>query len=186
MRHRYHCPGRLVPVLSLFLLVCTDWPYSPATFQIPTRKPGLPYVAPRDSVRQFLSGSRAKLAYIEGLGRNRAIYFIDYTSDSTFPPPLRLHMPVEQDPSLAYSVETPMISPDGKWVAYFISDQVSTHITYVQRLDTTALPVRFAEHAAHPHWWKDRATGKLYLLYCSAALGDVAAQLRTISTDTGS
>ncbi len=168
--------------MALYVVMCAsifscnnEWFYNPEKFITPDRKV-LADFALKPPVQEIINKENFKIAFCQGRGANRKIAYVDYSSYSATDSLISaqsLRMPIEQNPELRFPPEAPVISPDGKWVTYFLTDKDETHITYIQKLDTAALPVKMSENAAHPHWWED-TTGSLFIVYCNKARGDVS------------
>ncbi|MFC1585915.1 hypothetical protein ACFL5V_10245 [Fibrobacterota bacterium] len=85
--------------------------YSPEPFELPELVVEVPYVAQTD-IAAFLGTSNAKLVFTKRDPRPR-IFWSDLNRPSPTLIPLRV--PADRD---NYNADSPLISPDGNWVAY--------------------------------------------------------------------
>jgi len=156
---------------AAILLRCdSDWPYKPTQFITPVYVP--PALA---NVTSFVGTSNAKIAFTLDIQGGRWIYFADYSASSA-PLPQKLKKPAGKE--RGYHTDSPLLSPDGKWVTYFFF-QIGSGLyqAYVQRLDTTSEPVLIASPASDPHWWVD-SLGGWYIVYSNKGgfiTGDIEA-----------
>jgi hypothetical protein len=105
------------------------------------------------SVARFFGSTRFKMVYslVPGDG---TLYYVDYSADGD-PVPIALAKPSGQPNDYCGS---PLISPDGNWVAYHCyenSAQGNSYSSYIQRLRPGSTPILVAENASDPHWWVD-------------------------------
>jgi|GEM_PF-568486 len=63
---------------------------------------------------------------------------------------------------------SPLVSPDGKWVAYHAysaSAMGPLYSCYIQRLSDGSAAKLIADGASDPHWWNDPTSGAYYIVY---------------------
>jgi len=63
-----------------------------------------------------------------------------------------------------FHADSPLISPDGSFVAYYLTAGATVNGAYIQRLDTASSPVLIDANGTEPHWWQDN-TGGIYIIY---------------------
>lgn len=105
----------------------------------------------KELVQKFFGTTRFKFVYTL-LNQGGTLFYIDYSSAES-PAPVPLKKPKGYESWYAHS---PLISPDGNWVAYHIfsnATQGTSYRSYIQKLDPSAEPVFIAEKASDPHWW---------------------------------
>jgi hypothetical protein len=116
--------------------------------------------ASKEMVRHYFGTTQFKFVYAL-LQEGRRLYYVDY-SVSGDPAPVPLQKPEGLENWYCHS---PLISPDGGWVAYHCfpnSAQGAYYRSYIQRLSPDARPVLIAEQASDPHWWVDRNNNDQY------------------------
>jgi hypothetical protein len=114
---------------------------------------------------QFFGTTQFKFVYTVDPG-NGALYYVDYGA-SDAPIPIRLSKPAGRENEYCAS---PLISPDGNWVAFHCFENPSHgnyYSSYIQRLTPGSTPVFIAEGASDPHWWVDTNSSghEYYLVY---------------------
>jgi hypothetical protein len=117
----------------------------------------------KEHVRQFFNTSRVKVVYALP-SRVGTLYFVDYDGAGE-PVPVALPKPVGRE---SWSCASPLVSPDGDWVAYHCfanSSKGNLYASYIQRLLPGAVPVLVADAASDPHWWVDPFTKEYYIVY---------------------
>ncbi len=139
---------------ALFLFSC-NFPYQPKQFVLPAIPS--PFIT-TDSIAAFIGTSNVKIAYTLNEG-SRWVYFIDFNKPS--PMPLKLKKPAGKE---NINGDSPLISPDGSFVTYYLTHGADFQGAYLQKLDSLASPVLIAANGTEPHWWKD-ATGQVYIIY---------------------
>lgn len=104
-----------------------------------------------DSIAQFFGTSEVKLVYLASSGN---LAYIDYAKSDK---PVELKAPEGVSGNL---LDSPLISPDGKFIVF---DMISTSYSwksYVQELSENSLPVEIEKldgmisNPVFPHWWK--------------------------------
>ncbi len=150
--------------------------YGTPHFWLPdTAKGGDPASAPgyatsgfveKSALTQFFGTARFKFVYTVVPG-NGALRYVDYSS-SADPSPVELPKPAGRENEYCAS---PLISPDGNWVAFHCFENPSYgsyYSSYLQRLSPGAEPILVAEGASDPHWWVDpNSSGRDYYLVYS-------------------
>jgi hypothetical protein len=143
-------------VITAFLFSC-NFPYQPQQFVLPEN----PFKFPSSqTVKAFADNAKnVKLAYtlMEG---SRWVYYVDFSD--TAPRPIKLKKPAGKETMHA---DSPLISPDGSFVAYFMTQGGSLiNGAYIQKLDPSSEPVLIAANGTEPHWWVD-SQGVIYIIY---------------------
>jgi hypothetical protein len=152
----------LLVACSAAAIVSCNFPYRPEAFVLPEQ----PYKFPSSSEIQTFFGTRnVKLAYTlkEGTGR-RTVYFVDFNDSAVVHKKLNKASGFEN-----LNADSPHLSPDGTFVAYYLTDNLSIYGAYIQRLDVSADPVLVASNGTEPHWWKD-SLNTLYVVFSDRIL----------------
>ncbi len=107
----------------------------------------------KDFVQRFFGTVQFKFVstVIPGDG---TLSYVDYSLPGD-PAPVQLPKPKGKENAYCAS---PLISPDGNWVAYHCfknSSQGNYYSSYIQRLRPGSTAVLIAEGASDPHWWVD-------------------------------
>jgi hypothetical protein len=147
-------------VLAAVLLSC-NFPYKPEQFVLPEQQYKFPSSG---EIQTFFGTTNVKLAYTLKESGARTVYFVDFNDSA--PSPKKLKKPVGKENLLA---DSPLLSPDGSFVAYYMTNGASVFGAYLQRLDTSASPVLIASYGTEPHWWKD-AYGTMYVIFSDQIL----------------
>jgi len=83
-------------------------------------------------------------------------------------------------------VYAPVISPDGRWVAFCTRDEGSRDASeiYLRKLDPTGSKmVRLPESPAFlPRWWTDPSTNEVFIVYTTSAVDNATAGWETTAT----
>jgi len=143
-------------IAGVFIVSC-NFPYQPKQFVLPELPNPFAAVSP-DSIVSFFGTSNVKFAYTLKEG-SRWVYFIDFNDPA--PAPTKLKKPSGKE---TVNGDSPLISPNGMFVAYYLTPGATPQGAYMQRLDGSASPVLIAENGTEPHWWTD-ADSQLYVLY---------------------
>lgn len=146
---------------SLLLVFCENWPYKPNQFIAPVPPPPENAFVSKDSLSAFVGTLNVKLAYTKSIpGGNQLLYFVDFR-DSLVAPKLLKKPGGKQD----WSANCPILSPDGKLVAYYLTDPLNSKhaVAYCQKLDTNAEPNLIDDPGSDPHFYKDNQN--LYIIY---------------------
>jgi hypothetical protein len=110
------------------------------------------------AIRTFFGTDSVKIVYAvkqNGL----MLRFIDFSTPD--PKPVQLPKPEGRS---TWDVESPLISPDGRWVVFNCIGQ-GVYESYIQRLDEHAMPILLANNAADPHWWIHPEFKTTYIIY---------------------
>jgi hypothetical protein len=154
--------GRCLFVTIVAFLCFCNFPYQPRQFVMPE----IPYKFPSSqTVKAFADNAKnVKLAYtlMEG---SREVYFIDFSD--TAPQPIKLKKPAGKSNMHA---DSPLISPDGSFVAYYITEGgITVNGAYIQKLDPLSEPLLIAAKGTEPHWWVN-AQGETFIIYSDKIL----------------
>lgn len=124
---------------------------------------GMPVITPNlAGVIQLFGHSQVKLVVVNATSARRTLAYMDFSAA-----PVRVQEFMDDS-----TVFTPVISPDGQWVAYANVDEGDTRkgIVKIRSLAAggvaRALPV---DGAAIPRWWVDPASSDTFLVYASNA-----------------
>ena len=115
----------------------------------------------RESINEFFGTYNVTVAYTAVENNVSQLAFMDYSQAT--PEPVKLTKPEGRE---SWTVESALISPDGKWVAFNCFAQLEFYVAYIQALSSGSTPYLVEEDAADPHWWihPDDAS-LLYLVY---------------------
>jgi hypothetical protein len=149
-------------VLCQLLVSCdSGWPYKPVQFIAPEPPPPKHAFIPTAALDSFCGTGNVTLLYtysIQGV-MTQTIYYVHLSdSDAT---PVKLKKPAGRE---GWKAESPMPSPDGKLVTYYLFPPIGHSAAYIQKLDSTSDPVPIAEPGSDPHFYKDQQ-GKLFVTY---------------------
>lgn len=112
------------------------------------------------SVFSFFGTSQVKVAVAVASGRDLSLYYRDYAGDDRLVPLAR------PDDRAGWRCESPLISPDGGWVAFNAWKTPALYESYIQELSATSRPILLKEGWSDPHWWAHPADSSLlYLVY---------------------
>jgi len=146
------------------LLPCScKYPYQPSQFILPSPN----FIFPSKSdIQNFVGFANVKLAFTLTTTVSN-VYFLDYNNynDSAFLP-LQLKKPKGME---SFNCARSRISPDGSFVAYYLTAGATINGAYIQRLDTAATPVLVDANGTEPHWWQD-SSGGVYIIYSNVIL----------------
>jgi hypothetical protein len=149
----------LIALSTGFLVSSCNFPYQPKQFVIPPPD----YIFPSKSgMMNFIGNGSAQVKLAFTLKNSvRDVYYIDYNdyNDSAFYP-RKLKKPAGKE---NFHGDSPLVSPDGSFVAYYLTAGATVNGAYIQRLDTASSPVLIDAKGTEPHWWQDN-TG-LYIIY---------------------
>jgi hypothetical protein len=123
----------------------------------------------KDMVRQFFGTTQFKFIY-SILENGGTLYYVDY-SVSGNPAPIPLQKPEGLE---SWYCHSPLISPDGGWVAYHCfsnSAQGAYYRSYIQRLAPDAQPILIDDKASDPHWWVNRSNSDQYYIVYTVTNG---------------
>lgn len=112
------------------------------------------------SVATFFGTTAVKVVFAKSSGRVQSLYYRDYRAGGGVVP---LKRPAGRS---GYNCESPLISPDGKWVTYNVYKSTSSYECYISELTPESTPQLFASGASDPHWWvHPRDPSLLYIVY---------------------
>lgn len=145
--------------ITCIMLGSCDFPYRPQEFVAPTPPVPLYTFIPQSALRAFVGTTNVKIVFCR-TATGAAVYYVDY-NDSTLPVN-KLKMPA----GYGGYPSSPLLSPDGQWVVYFVFNGPTDCAAFVQKLDPNADPVKVGGvFATDPHWWKDPSDNSLYIIY---------------------
>jgi hypothetical protein len=172
----------------IMLLSCGyELPYRPQQFKAP--RLSVPLTS-RDMVRDFLrlDHYHFKLAFTRKA--DQSIYVVDFsqveTTDTTVIPKI-FRLKTDGMP------DSPLLSPDGTLVTFFIRISASQQKAYIWKIDDGSVPIEIASQGTDPHFWQD-STGRLFVVYSDkfqvnknelAAITGFATYLQEIDTESG-
>ncbi|MBD3345924.1 MAG: hypothetical protein GF401_12750 [Chitinivibrionales bacterium] len=134
----------------------------------------------KTTINQYFGTDTVKITFCKGTASGISIFYIDYSEAA---PQLRqLERPAGKGPQ--WICESPLISPDGNWVAYNckIGNGAETNEAYIQELAEGSKPIRIASVGAEPHWWKDPVDSALYIVYTDRG-GPLPSELNDNTND---
>ncbi len=144
-------------VLALTIASC----YSPTEFVAPEDDLK---IAAGSSVLSFVGSQQAKISYTKKVGGVRTVFFVDFAAAEQKPVQLKKPAGFESK-----NADSPLISPDGNWVAYSILQGNDPQGVYIQELSADAEPILVDAQGTEPHWWT-ADDGSLYLIYSDVFL----------------
>jgi hypothetical protein len=151
---------------AMFMVSCDfDYPYNPQQFVPPTLS--LP-LSGRDAIKNFLgiSSYRFKLAFTRA--SEQSLYIVDFSQMEMNAAAGDEHPKVTKlanDPDRSgYQFDSPLFSPDGALVTYFLRSGAAAQVPYVQKADGQSAAVALAENGTDPHFWQD-SSGALFIIY---------------------
>jgi hypothetical protein len=171
-----------ISVVCIFFIMSCDigWPYRPEEFKIPAPDLIDDFIN-RDSLADFTGIDADSIIFVFTLQLNnggRTIYFVNFKE--AIPVALRLKKPADKPD---WDADSPLLSPDGKLVTYYLLNpediSASQGATFVQRLDTSAVPVQITAKGSEPHFYMDKINN-LYVIYADTC-GKIDAKLDAIS-----
>jgi hypothetical protein len=107
-------------------------------------------------IRSFFGTDSVKLVWADDNG----IQYIDYSAGASV-------QSLDVPDSAGFGYDSPLISPDGEWVAYNFVQGVDPCIAVVQKLSAGSTPVYVDTdvNTCEPHWWKPDTSQSYYLVY---------------------
>jgi hypothetical protein len=144
----------------VFLLSSCNFPYQPKQFVLPEIQSSF---ISGDSLQAFAGTLNVKIAFTLNEG-SRFVYFVDFNQPA--PVAVKLKKPAGKE---SLSGDSPLISPDGLFVSYFLTHGADIQGAYFQKLNSTAEPVLVSANGTEPHWWKD-SLGQTYIIYSDQLL----------------
>lgn len=103
--------------------------------------------ADKGTVTAFFGTSKVKFAFALKKNGFLSLFYVDFAIDSK---PVPLQRPSDRQ---NWDLESPLISPDGKWIVYNAYDSPDHYESYIQELSSNSKPVLLASGASDPHWW---------------------------------
>jgi uncharacterized protein (TIGR02171 family) len=111
---------------------------------------------------QLFGHNQVKLVFVNTTSKTRTLCYIDFTES-----PVTVHEFLDDS-----TVFTPVISPDGQWVAYSNVDEGDTRTgtVKIRKLapGSVAVPIPVAS-AVIPRWWVNPASSDTFLVYATNA-----------------
>jgi hypothetical protein len=156
-------PTLAAAVLTAFFISCR-FPYEPAPFVLPEQ----PYKFPGSAEMQSFFGTPdVKIAYVIKDKGHQTVYYFDNTDTSRTHKKLKKYAGYED-----FDADSPLLSPDGSFVAYDLRQGLSIYGAYIQKLDPDAAPVLIAANGTEPHWWVDTAVlpHQVYVIFSDQIL----------------
>ncbi len=118
------------------------------------------------TVEGFFGTNNVRLTYVDGDNNSsQHIVFIDFANGGK-EKAIKLKKPKDRSD---WSVESPMISPDGNFVVYAMEKNASTWESYIQELSEDAEPIKIertkdmVSDPSQPHWFE--FGGRLFVLW---------------------
>ncbi len=150
----------IICMLLGMLQYSCDFPYQPKQFALPAIQSSF---ISSDTIQQFVGTSNVKITYTLNEG-SRWIYFVDYNQST--PAPVKLKKPSGKE---TVNGDSPSISPDGLFVAYYLTHGADIQGAYFQKLNSSAAPVLVSANGTEPHWWKD-SNNRIFIIYSDQAM----------------
>jgi hypothetical protein len=148
-----------VSFIAFFMASC----YQPTQYVPPVINLGF---APKDTITAFTGSANFKMAFTKKIDGIRCVHFIDYSQSPLLP--VMLKKPVGKD---AIDADSPILSPDGKYVTYYLVSGNIEQGAYVQYLDENSDPVEVDSAGTEPHWWQD-SSGQFFIVYSNKFQSD--------------
>jgi hypothetical protein len=124
------------------------------------------YFVAGEKVAEFVGEKNVKLAYtLKGNQLGRRVYYVDLNTSN--PQPKMLKVPAGKE---NINADSPLFSPDGNFVTYFMIKGNDGYGVYVQALSPDAVALEIDPTGVEPHWWTDPASGQLYIVYSTQFL----------------
>jgi hypothetical protein len=174
-----------IAVLSCLWLTAScnsDFNYTPKQFVAPTLS--VPLIN-SDSIRNFLGApsNSFKLAFTNA--SDQALYIVDFSQNEVDPTTGEQHPSVvklPRDPARpGWNFDSPLLSPDGKLVTYYLRSGATQQAPYVQDVSGATAAISVASVGTDPHFWVD-STGELFIIYSDKNL----TQINMLSSLSGS
>ena len=119
-------------------------------------------IVDRETVKKFFGTYNVKLTYALKENGILSLYYVDFSKGNQA---VKLQKPADKR---NWDFESPLISPDGKWIVFNAYEITSFYESYIQELSPTSLPILIESNAADPHWWSHPDDpSKLYIIYTS-------------------
>lgn len=157
-----------IPVVAAVMtavIVACQFPYKPEQFVLP-EWPVSPYKFPSVSaIDSFFNTHNVIIAFTLYENDTRVIYYVNF--NDAVPAQVKLKKPAGMENIWA---DSPLISPDGSFVAFYLIAGNTEYGAYIQKLDPNAQPVLVASNGTEPHWWQDQDT--TFLIYSDKYMVD--------------
>lgn len=104
-----------------------------------------------EDVEAFFGTRNVKLTYSEKVDGKLSIFLVDYSTGKA--EPMALTKPKGKE---NYNCESGLISPDGRWIAYNVYQNVFQYSAYMQPLSanqSVVEPIAISETGSDPHWF---------------------------------
>ena len=144
--------------LILFISCGYELPYRPQQFVVP--RISVPLTS-RDMIRDFLGSNDYDFKFAFTRKADQSIYVVDFSSveitdTAVIPKVYRFKSDGMPD--------SPLFSPDGTLVTYFVRLSASQQRAYVLKIGEGTVPIEIASQGTDPHFWQD-STGRLFVVY---------------------
>lgn len=126
--------------------------------------------ADKNSVRKFFGTSDVKVVFSRKESGSLSLYYVNYNESAV---PSKLPRPAGKE---NWKLESPLISPDGKWVVYNAYQSTRYYESYIQELRPGSVPILIAEGASDPHWWTHPDDRSLQYIVYARIPGDNLVQ----------
>ena len=157
---------KTLPLFTAALVLSCGFPYDPEPFVLP-EWPVSPYKFPSsDTIASFFNTHNVKIVYTLLENGTRVVYYVDFNDAA--PAQKKLIKPSGRE---NIDADSPLLSPDGTFAAYYLIAGNTMYGAYFQKLDPSAQPVLVASTGTEPHWWTD-STGQVYVIYSNQYLVD--------------
>ena len=126
------------------------------------------------TVEGFFGTKNVRLTYVDGEGGAQEIVYVDYSKGSKSKA-VRLEKPEGRED---WKIDSPLISPDGKFVVYNMYEGVFSWEAYIQELPTSTSSTKaikiprtkdMMSEPAQPHWFE--WNGRLFVLWAEFPQG---------------
>lgn len=137
-----------------------------------------------DSLGTFFGTDSVKLVYVS---EDDKVIFVDFANGGK-----RVTLPRPSGRS-GWMMDSPLISPDGKWITYNILEDSFTWESYIQELAANSTPVKIPTDSTtslepvQPHWWQFGS--RLFVVWAEFPSGNAwlnKADLTNASAQDGS
>lgn len=143
----------MLGVVAAALLTCDySLPYRPGQFVPPTLS--VP-IASRDMVRDFLKKTDYRFKFAFTRKSDQSIYIVDFSGS----PSPRVYRFVSNG-----QPDSPLFSPDGQWITWFVRLSATTQKVYVRSISDGSAAVEIAAQGTDPHFWED-SLKNLFVVY---------------------
>jgi hypothetical protein len=150
------------PVALLLLTAGCNYqlPFHPVQFVTP--RLSVPLTS-RDMIRDFLGLSHYSFKLAFTRKADQSIYVVDFSrietdNDGQHVSPKVYRFKAEGIP------DSPLFSPDGEWITYFVRLDATVQKSYVRKISDNSTSIEVAAQGTDPHFWED-SSGRLYVVY---------------------